>query len=61
MDVTGKFVFTELTAMIADYRYYADHESEIDRWLEERECERTGMVIKFNNEQTKMMFMMRWV
>lgn len=57
----GKFVFNDLTAIIADYRYYADNESKIDEWLELHDSERTGMVIKFNSEDTKLMFMMRWI
>lgn len=57
----GKFVFTDLTAIIADYKYYADNEFSIDNWLEKHNSERTGMVINFDSEHTKMMFMMRWV
>lgn len=56
-----KFVFTDLTAIIADYKFYADHEQVIDDWLWERECERQGMVLKFCNEETKILFIMRWV
>jgi hypothetical protein len=56
-----KFVFTELTAIIADYKFYADNEQVIDNWLWERSCERQGMVLKFCDEETKMLFMMRWV
>jgi len=62
MDIKSRFIFTtDLTAMIADYMFYTDNADEIDQWLEERDCERTGMVIKFDSEQTKMLFMMRWV
>ncbi len=61
MDLIGKFIFNDLTAIIADYRYYADKESEIDKWLELHNSKRTGMVITFNSEGTKLMFMMRWV
>jgi hypothetical protein len=57
----GKFLFNELTAIIADYKYYVDNESDIDTWLENHDSERTGMVIKFNSEHTKTMFMMRWI
>jgi len=56
----NKFLFNGLSAIIADYRYYSDNESEIDRWLELHDSERTGMVIKFDSEDTKLMFMMRW-
>ena len=56
----GKFLFNDLTAIIADYKFYAENERTIDDWLRERGSERTGMVIKFDNENTKLMFMMRW-
>jgi hypothetical protein len=61
MEIISKFLFNDLTAIIADYKYYADNESVIDEWLENYNSERTGMVIKFDSEHTKMMFMMRWV
>jgi len=58
----NRFVFTpmDLTAVIEDYRYYADHEVEIDAWLDEHDCERTGMIITFCDEETKMLFALRW-
>lgn len=56
----GKFIFHDLTATIADYMYYTDYESEIDQWLECHDSKRTGMIIKFNTENTKMLFMLRW-
>ena len=56
----GKFIFNDLTAIIADYKFYANNERTIDDWLWERDSERTGMVIKFDSENTKLMFMMRW-
>jgi hypothetical protein len=61
MGVIGKFIFNDLTAIIADYKFYAENEQTIDNWLRERSSERTGMVIKFDSEDTKLMFMMRWV
>lgn len=61
MGLIGKFIFTELTAIIADYKFYADNEKTIDDWLEQNWCERQGMVITFNDENTKLMFMLRWL
>jgi hypothetical protein len=58
--VKSRFIFTDLTALIADYMFYTDNQIEIDQWLEDSDCERTGMVIKFNNEKIKILFMMRW-
>jgi hypothetical protein len=55
------FVFNGLTAVIGDYKFYADHEPSIDEWLWEQGCKRQGMVITFCNEQAKTMFMLRWM
>jgi hypothetical protein len=61
MVMKNRFVFYNLTALIEDYVYYADHDAELDIWLEEHNCDREGMVIRFCDEGTKMMFMLRWV
>ena len=58
--VIEKFIFTDLSAMIADYGYYTVNELAIDKWLEEHNSYRKGMVVRFDSEQTKMMFMLRW-
>lgn len=60
MEIKNRFLFSELTAMIADYKFYADNEKEIDNWLWERDSEREGMVIRFSDEKVKMMFMIKW-
>lgn len=58
---TERFILSSnLVAIIADYKFYADHELEIDNWLYEYNCQREGMVIKFCNEKIKMMFIIRW-
>ena len=46
--------------MIVDYKFYADNEKKIDDWLDQNWCERQGMVITFSDENTKLMFMLRW-
>jgi hypothetical protein len=58
--LTDKFIFNDLTAMIADYKFYADNEKTIDEWLEQNQCKRQGMVITFSDENTKLMFILRW-
>jgi hypothetical protein len=61
MDIKSRFIFTtDISALIADYMFYTVNADEIDQWLEDRGCERTGMVIKFKDEKTKTMFIMRW-
>ena len=58
--MTDKFIFYNLSAMIADYKFYADNEKEIDEWLEDIKCQRQGMTINFCDENTKLMFILRW-
>ena len=41
--------------------FYADHERVIDAWLWDRDCKREGMVVTFCDEQSKLMFILRWV
>jgi hypothetical protein len=60
MEINGRFLFTDLTAIIVNYQFYTDNESAIDQWLEDRGCERKGMVVKFSDEKVKTLFMMRW-
>ena len=55
-----KFVFNGLTAIITDYKSYADNVDNIDDWLQEQGCDRKGMVITFCSEQAKLMFVLRW-
>jgi hypothetical protein len=58
--MSSRFVFYDTSALIKDYFFYADHEEEIDDWLYENDCQRTGMVIQFNNAKAKTLFMLRW-
>ena len=58
--MVDKFVFTDLSAMIADYNYYTMNELAIDEWLEKHNSYRKGMLIRFDSEYTKMMFVMKW-
>jgi hypothetical protein len=59
-DLTNKFVFYKLSAIIADFKFYADNENAIDSWLNDHWCSRTGMVVEFWDEQTMMLFILRW-
>jgi len=53
----NKFIFHDLTAIIEDYMSYT---TDIDLWLEDHDCVREGMVIKFCDDKIKMLFMLRW-
>jgi hypothetical protein len=56
----NKFVFYDNRALIEDYFFYADHETEIDDWLWSNGSDRQGMVITFANEKVKTLFILRW-
>jgi hypothetical protein len=57
----AKFIFHNLSAVIADYKFYSDNEEIIDTWLNDRWCSRTGMVINFWDEKVKVLFILRWL
>jgi hypothetical protein len=62
MDAPDKVMFyNNLSAIITDYKFYADNEEIIDRWLNDHWCSRTGMVINFWDEKTKVLFILRWL
>lgn len=56
----NKFIFNGLNIIIEDYNYYVNHSEEIDDWLDNYNSSREGMVIHLADEQTKMLFMLRW-
>jgi hypothetical protein len=57
----NKFIFFEKNeALIEDYFYYTDHLHEIDDWLYKHNCLREGMNLYFADENTKMLFRLRW-
>jgi hypothetical protein len=50
--------------MIVDYMWWSDHEHEIHDWMEENLSggidHQQGMVIRFDTDQQRMMFLLRW-
>jgi hypothetical protein len=50
--------------MIQDYMWWADNEREILNWMEANLPDgidhQAGMTITFDNEQDRMMFLLRW-
>lgn len=63
-----KFVDAKIGAMeipmllICDYKYWTDNEEDIFDWCTESrvQCKLTGMILEFESQQDKMMFMLRW-
>lgn len=56
----NKFILFDSGIIIEDYTYYIDNADAIDAWLEANDGERTGMVIKFDSEESKTLFVLRW-
>jgi len=51
-----------LLLVIADYKYYIDNEAVMVDWCEQSSVyyKRTGMVLEFNSQEDRMMFLLRW-
>jgi hypothetical protein len=51
-----------LMLVIVDYKYYADNEAAIVDWCEHSSVhyKRTGMVLEFDTQEDRMMFLLRW-
>lgn len=60
MVVKNRFIFYDTNALVEDYMFYADHESEIDKWLEDHDCAREGMVIHFFDKEVQILFKLAW-
>jgi hypothetical protein len=48
--------------LISDYRFWIDNEEDIFDWCTESrvQCTLTGMILEFESQEDKMMFMLRW-
>jgi hypothetical protein len=61
MAIKNRFIFYETNALIEDYMFYADHEAEIDNWLDKHDCVREGMNIHFFEHDTMILFKLTWL
>ena len=50
--------------MIADYRWWCDHETDILKWMDNNlpygRNQQTGMILTFDSDQDLLMFLLRW-
>ena len=50
--------------MIEDFAWWTQHDQEIVMWMDDHlprgRSHQQGMVITFDNEQQRLMFMLRW-
>jgi hypothetical protein len=54
--------FSKPMLLISDYRFWIDNEEQIFDWCTESriQCILTGMILEFESQEEKMMFMLRW-
>ena len=54
--------FSKPLLLLCDYVFWIANEKEIFDWCRESsiECRLKGMVIEFNSDEDKMLFMLRW-
>lgn len=59
-----KFIQHDKTVILVDYVYWADHEEDLEVWLDEHVQDgrriRNGMVLEFNNMEDLLVFTLKW-
>lgn len=57
-----RFLFVNLDGIIVDYSWYSDRVLEIDTWCLDTfgYQPREGMILTFQHESHKMVFILRW-
>jgi hypothetical protein len=56
--------YAQIALLVIDWDWWAKHENEVYEWMDERlpggraQCQ--GTVIQFNNEQDRLVFLMKW-
>jgi hypothetical protein len=54
--------FSKPMLLICDYRFWSNNEEQIFDWCTESrvQCTLTGMILEFESQEERMMFMLRW-
>lgn len=47
--------------VLNDFKYWAEHEKELDEWCEQNECQRRGFTVVAFTERGYMLFILRWL
>jgi hypothetical protein len=50
----------EQMVILTDYNYWADHESDLEKWCLDNSSQVNGMTVVFPNAQTLTVFCLRW-
>ena len=46
--------------MLSDWKYWAEHEQELDQWCKKNFCVRQGMVVTALNDYGYILFGLKW-
>ena len=46
--------------VLSDYKYWAEHEQELDQWCEKNFCVRQGMTVTALNDYGYILFGLKW-
>jgi hypothetical protein len=46
--------------VLADYKFWAEHEQELDQWCKKNFCVRKGMTVTALNEYGYILFGLKW-
>ena len=50
----------EKLIVLVDYNYWIDHTDELMAWCEQNNCVTQGMTVVLPNEETLMLFVLKW-
>ena len=61
-DLNGRYVAVPNTKMfmLANIKFWAEHEQELDLWCKTNFCRREGMIVTALNEYGYILFGLRW-
>lgn len=62
MDVSTRFVAVPNTNnfILSDYKFWAEHDQELDEWCRKNFCVRQGMIVTALNEYGYTLFGLKW-
>lgn len=61
-DLKGRFVAVPQNKafFLTDFRFWAEHERELDKWCKKNFCVRKGMTVEALNEYGYILFGLKW-
>lgn len=50
----------DIMIVLTDVAFWNAHFEELKDWCDENDCEIQGLTVKFNNEKSLLLFVLRW-